>query len=393
MRRNEFLRSAFILAVALSGCRFNKATDGELHPPPDPGDGMDAGGGQDLRPIDVITVLPPDAALFEAEASVNCIEAHPQTKSLPPDVLILLDRSGSMAMDINGNSCTTTGAGGRAGGAGGRGGGGMMTGTGDCGPTSKWTLMTSALKDFLPMVETTVNWGIMYFGSGNTNSSTGDGCDVYSTAQVAPGSMNAGAISTSIDGTKAATSTPTTAAVNAAAKYLAGLDDGNPKFILLATDGLPTCGTGRNGADDDNAIAAVKAAKAMGISTFVIGIGTASGGGDATLTSMATEGGFPRPGMPAYYSVDSATNLKDAFSTITGMVGVCYFSVNPVPKDMSAILDVKGDDKVIPQDGTDGWTFVTMPASSGIQLNGKSCEDYKSGNIKSVVVDLPCIVL
>jgi len=253
--------------------------------------------------------------------------------------------------------------------------------------------MTKALKDFLPVVETTVNWGIMYFGSGMTNSSNGDGCDVSSTAQVAPGSMNAGAISTSIDGTMAATSTPTTAAVTAAAKYLAGLNDGNPKFILLATDGLPTCGKGGNGADDDNAIAAVRAAKTMGIPIFVIGMGTAAGGGDATLTSMATEGGFPRAGTPAYYPVGSANDLKEAFSTITGMVGVCYFSVNPVPKDMSAILDVKGDDKVIPQDGTDGWTFVTMPASSGIQLNGKSCEDYKSGNVKSVVVDLPCVVL
>lgn len=384
MHRNEFLRSAFILAVALGGCRFNKATDGQLHPTPDPGDDLDAGGGgPDLRPIDVISMPKADAPLFEAEASVNCIEAHPQTKSLPPDVLILLDRSGSMAQMIDGSSCYATGAGGR--------GGGRMT-TVDCGPTSKWTQMTTALKDFLPIVETTVNWGIMYFGSGNGNSST-DSCTVYSTAQVAPGTMNAGAISTSIDATKPATATPTTTAVNAAAKYLAGLDDGNPKFILLATDGLPTCGTGQNMADDANAIAAVKAAKTMGIPTFVIGIGTSMGGGDATLTSMAMEGGFPRAGMPSYYSVDSATALKDAFSTITGMVGVCYFSVNPVPKSMADITDVKGDEKVIPQDGTDGWTFVTMPTSSGIQLNGKSCEDYKNGNIKNVLVDLPCIVL
>lgn len=394
MRRKEFVRSAIVLAVAMGGCRFNKATEGQLNPPPDPGDGMDAGGGQDLRPVDINIMPMSDAPLFEAEASVNCIEAHPQTKSLPPDVLILLDRSGSMAHDIDDNECNNTGAGGRAGGTGGRGGRQPMgCGLCDCGPKSKWTQMTKALKDFLPVVETTVNWGIMYFGSGQTNSSNGDGCDVYSTAQVAPGTMNAGAISTSIDATMPATSTPTAAAVTAAAKYLAGLDDGNPKFILLATDGLPTCGNTMNGGDEANAIAAVKAAKAMGIPTFVIGIGTSMGSGDATLTSLAMEGGFPRAGTPSYYSVDSATALKDAFSMITGMVGVCYFSVNPVPKSLSDITDVKGDEKVIPQDATDGWTFVTMPSSSGIQLNGKSCEDYKSGNIKTVLVDLPCIVL
>jgi hypothetical protein len=392
MHRDCVLRSALMMAVALVGCRFNKATEGQINPPP-PDTGEDAGGGgPDLRAPDIITMLPPDASLFEAEASVNCIEANPQTKSLPPDVLILLDRSGSMAQKIDGTTCNGTGAGGRGGGAGGRGGGMMGGGIGDCGPDSKWTQMTTALKDFLPIVETTVNWGIMYFGNGSTNSGT-DSCTVYSTAQVPPGTMNAGAISTSINATKPATATPTTAAVTAAAKYLAGLDDGNPKFILLATDGLPTCGSGGSSADDTNAIAAVKAAKAMGIPTFVIGIGTAMGGGDATLTSMATEGGFPRAGTPAYYSVTSANDLKDAFSMITGMVGVCYFSVNPVPKSVSDIIDVKGDNNVIPQDSTDGWTFVTMPASSGIQLNGKSCEDYKSGNIKAVLVDLPCIVL
>jgi hypothetical protein len=35
---------------------------------------------------------------------------------------------------------------------------------------------------------------------------------------------------------------PTAAALNAATTCLEGLDDGNQKFILLATDGVPNCG-------------------------------------------------------------------------------------------------------------------------------------------------------
>ena len=77
---------------------------------------------------------------------------------------------------------------------------------------------------------------------------------------------------------------------------------------------------------------------------------------------------------------------------ITGMVNACYFSVTPVPKAVTDIVDVKGDGNVIPQDATDDWTFINMATSSGVQLNGKSCDDHKKGNIKSVFVDLPCVI-
>jgi len=388
MRREVIVVAVVLLAPAL-GCQFQKTSEEKLHPAGETGGEPDAGG-LDLPPPD-INITPPmaDAGLFEAETTTNCIEANPQTKVIPPTVLLLLDRSGSMLQDITGMMCTG-GAGGSAGGTGGRGGrppaGG---GLGDCGASSKWTQMTTALKEILPVTEGTVQWGIKYFAEGDSNS-----CTVNDGAAVKPSLMNATAIAMSIDGTRPASATPTTAAMKSATSYLLGLNDESPKFILLATDGLPTCGSGGGGggADDDNAIAAVKDAKAMGIPTFVIGIGTGTGGGDQTLTTMANEGGFPRSGTPAYYEVNSGSDLKDAFSKISGMVGVCYFSVNPVPKKVEDIMAVKGDGNPIPQDGTDGWTFVTMPNSAGIQLNGKACEDYKSGSIKSVVVDLPCII-
>jgi hypothetical protein len=386
--RREALLVAVVLLAPNVGCQFQKAADKDLHPIDEPPDQPD-GGGLDLPPPDVNVPPPVDGPLFEAETTANCIEANPQTKVIPPDALIVLDRSGSMLQDKDGKTCT--GAGGAAGGGtGGRGGRPTMGGgLGDCGPDSKWTQMTTALKEILPITEGTVQWGLKYFAEGDSNS-----CTVTNGAAVAPKLTNASAIAMSIDGTRPASATPTTAAMKSATAYLLGLNDESPKFILLATDGLPTCGSGQDGADVDAAIAAVKDAKAMGIPTFVIGIATAGmGSADDTLTKMANEGGFARTDTPAYYSVSSAADLKDAFSKISGMVGVCYFSVNPVPKDIKDITDVKGDDKIIPQDATDGWTFVTMPNSAGVQLNGKACEDYKSGNIKTVKVDLPCIVL
>jgi len=192
--------------------------------------------------------------------------------------------------------------------------------------------------------------------------------------------------------------------VMAASAYLKTLNDGNPKFILLATDGIPTCGSAMCAAgvntggsltqcDDANAIAAVKSVHDNdGIPTFVLGIGTANSPGDSTLSQMAVNGGFPRASTPSYYPIGSADDLTQAFQAITQTVGQCFFSVTPVPKSATDITGVTGDGNPIPQDGTDGWTFVTMGGASGVQLNGKSCDDYKNKVIQSVVVQLPCVI-
>ena len=392
-RNRAFLTGLLAAATMTGGCAFKKAPPGEINGSggtqgeADGGD-MDvplSGAGTDIN-------LPPpppdDAATFEAEAAQNCIEANPQTMNVPPDVLILLDRSGSMAQAVDGTSCTNTGAGGRT--------GRPTGGVGDCGPNSKWTLMTTALVNFVQTVTTPVNWGLMFFGSGNSTT-----CDISMTANVAPGPSTASMIAAAIAGTGPATSTPTTAAEKAAAAYLSKLTDPNPKFILLATDGIPTCGTQMcaagtnmgNTCDDANAIAAVQTAHDTSkIPTFVLGIGSDLGGGEATLTSMATAGGFPRSADPAYYPIASADDLQAAFAAITGMVNACFFSVTPVPKSASDITGVTGDGNAIAQDPTDGWSFITMGNLSGVQLNGKSCDDYKNKVIQDVVVQLPCVI-
>jgi len=381
MSRNRlFWTGLLALTAAAGGCAFKKATPGEIT-----GSGGTTGDNDGGDPNDVPSgagmdiIAPPmmDAPQFEAEASQNCIEANPTTMNLPPDVLIVLDRSGSMTEDLSGNTCN-----------------------GGCGATSKWSIATMTLASYLPTVETTVNWGLKLFASGNTGGS----CTVSSGAEVMPAPMNASAITQRLSPVQPGSSTPTTMAVMAASAYLKTLNDGNPKFILLATDGIPTCGSAMCAAgvntggsltqcDDANAIAAVKSVHDNdGIPTFVLGIGTANSPGDSTLSQMAVNGGFPRASTPSYYPIGSADDLTQAFQAITQTVGQCFFSVTPVPKSATDITGVTGDGNPIPQDGTDGWTFVTMGGASGVQLNGKSCDDYKNKVIQSVVVQLPCVI-
>ena len=105
--------------------------------------------------------------------------------------------------------------------------------------------------------------------------------------------------------------TPTRNAENGAAAYLSRLTDSSPRFILLATDGLPTClATDTPGSDDSaGATASVGAARASGFPTFVVGIST-RGTADPTLSAMANAGGLPRAGTPSYYPVASADEWR-----------------------------------------------------------------------------------
>ena len=114
-----------------------------------------------------------------------------------------------------------------------------------------------------------------------------------------------------------------------------GLTDQNPRFILLATDGLPNCapGTSDTAADDSaGAVMAVADAAAMGIPTFVVGVATGGmGTADTTLSNMANAGGYPRAGSPTYYNVSSTAEFVAVLQTLVGMAASCTFTVPDPP--------------------------------------------------------------
>lgn len=215
-----------------------------------------------------------------------------------PDVLILLDRSGSMGAMIDGTTCTS----------------------GNCGASSKWSLVKTALAETLPTYESTVKWGLKLFASSNS-------CGVATGAEIAPGFSTAASIAARLDAVLPGSSTPTTAAELAGSSYLSTVVDGAPKFILLITDGIPTCGTQAcapdaagqvaNQCDDANAIAAVQTVHdTLGIPTMVVGIGIDGGAGADTLEKMALAGGLPRSASPAYYPAQTAGELMAAVQAL-----------------------------------------------------------------------------
>src|SRR5947199_112552 len=75
------------------------------------------------------------------DGGTSCGSIERPSSNRLPDVLLLQDASGSMNNDINDLSCAT----------------------GGCGPTSKWSLMTAAIKQVVTETETQVNWGLKFF--------------------------------------------------------------------------------------------------------------------------------------------------------------------------------------------------------------------------------------
>ena len=145
------------------------------------------------------------------------------------DILVLLDASGSMNDDEFGQLCT-----------------------GGCGANSKWALTTAAVNQVVGMTDGTVNWGLKFFAESGS-------CGVSSSAAVLVAPGNAAAIATAIAGSTSAnggvsngSSTPTRAAEGAALAQLSAVVEGNPKFVLLATDGLPNCPAAGNHQNGDS---------------------------------------------------------------------------------------------------------------------------------------------
>jgi len=299
---------------------------------------------------------------------MNCAAVNQGAMPLPPDILIIQDRSGSMLWNADA-SCMR-----------------------NCGANSRWNQVTAALTQVVTTTDTTVNWGLKFFGS------SGSSCNVTAAPEVPVGPMSGAAINTAIGAATPGSPTPTRNAMNAAAAYMATLTDTNPKYLLLATDGAPTCDpaqpTMMNNDDSAGAEQAVTDAFNMGFKTFVIGIGDSMGA--ATLNQMAMNGGMPQTGgATSFYQVTDTASLVAALQTILGRVSSCQFNIGTAPNPMTSVdfIDVFGDGMPISRDTThtDGWDY-TNDAHTAIQVYGPRCDMLTAGTITNVTVTLRCII-
>jgi hypothetical protein len=300
---------------------------------------------------------------------LNCGLQQYGLQNVPPDLLIILDKSGSMANDAMDQQCMAP-----------------------C--QSKWSSMTDGINMVVAQTDTTIRWGLKFF-------SDDDGCGVNPGPAVPIAAGNAAAIGTAIMATMPGGNTPTAAAVTSGATYLMGLTDPNPKYILLATDGEPNCaaggggggrrgGGGGNASDAAGAEAAVTMAAAAGIPVFVVGVGNVTSA-QMTLDQLATDGGRAQATEPLYYPVSNTADLVAVLTKIGGQIASCTFSLGKAPPDPAniAVYAYAGTQSTrLAQSMTNGWEYGAGMTS--IELFGPACDAVKAKTTTDVQAVFGC---
>jgi hypothetical protein len=292
----------------------------------------------------------------------------------PGDVVLVLDRSASMQK----NSLD-------------------MTPTGPTDPT-KWAQLIPALTSVIAQAGTEISWGLKSFPEDGSECAP---ATVTPKIDLQVSAMNSAALNSAVMATLPnGNGTPTGAAVAVAAAYLKGLNDGNKQYLLLATDGQPSC-AGRAGAlstgttqAQTDAIAAVDAAAVSGIHTFVVGVATKPSDG-VTLNSLATAGREPRadpnPLATKYYLGSTNGELVSALMAITGVINRdCIFPFSKAPPVFDNIaVKVMGVKAPLDKSNTTGWNYVD-DTHTAVQVYGSWCEMIKTSAANMVQIIFGC---
>ena len=209
---------------------------------------------------------------------------------------------------------------------------------------------------------------------------------------------NAGPIAQELDRTipGGGTPTPETLAmlVDAFANQSVGPDqDVRLKYVLLVTDGQPTCPAG-NGmdvtpADVDASNAAVDALTAAGVKTYVIGYDTM--GAENAMLAQVLDGFAQRGGTDrtTHIPVEDEATLLSALQGIASELVSCTYVLDTAPSRADFVL-VKLDGQQINLNEPDGWILV---GDRTVEIQGAACEQLRSTGAHSVEVEVQCGVV
>ncbi len=230
---------------------------------------------------------------------------------------------------------------------------------------SKWDVTRDALSTAIDTLGAQTAVGVLYYPNRSTSASTMarmvDACvNTDELVPIAPlgaqGSPARTALQRSLTRANTGSGTPTHDAYDYALENgMKVYESTASKFMLLITDGQPTflkscIGTGMvdDPVDEQPIVAAIAAAAAEGIRTFVIGSPgseeNVSTGDDARpwLSQAATAGGTASPGCsdtgdPTFCHMDMteepdfAAALAQGLGEIAGQINTCTYAIPPAP--------------------------------------------------------------
>jgi hypothetical protein len=288
------------------------------------------------------------------------------------DVVLLLDRSGSMQQPIDED---------------------------DPESATRWEALTLALAQALASVDPEIDVGAKLYPDETPDGSFDPAalCSASPRLTIAPSPASVGRI---VERMRSAMpprgGTPTAEAISVALTELSG-SRLSRHAIVLVTDGAPNCNAALEGQltcvcstdprkcagaangllclDDARTLDTIDRAAAAGVPVIVVGIDDPSRPelGDV-LDRMAIAGGHPRPEGSGrrFHSARSAAELEAALALIGSGLGACTF----VPDGAGVlggdiVLEIGG--MPVPQSPTEGWTLAPI-ATNAIELHGTYCE-------------------
>jgi hypothetical protein len=269
---------------------------------------------------------------------------------------------------------------------------------------SKWSIVVPTLDAVITSTDTSVLWGMKSFPEGSGSECVAG--SVTNAIDVGVAAGNAAAVTGAINTTTpAGNGTPTGDAINSAVMYLKSLSDSNPKYIVLATDGEPSCAAIPSSENTSGAktyaVTAITSAKTAGFPTFVIGIATSDASDTATLNAMADAGGevpasASNPLAPHFYLANNTATLTASLDSITGQISSCLFPLSmppPVPNDSTKLGVYLGAGMTkIPYDSkmANGWAY-TDTNDSAVEVFGSWCTMIQAAGAGAVQIIFGCM--
>jgi hypothetical protein len=355
----------------------------------------------------------------------SCGSSVKKAEIVPANVLLVIDKSGSMADIPNGEE------------------------------NSMWKSTNLALRNTLRTASDAVSFGLQLFPA----SSVGAGCGASGTCCEMPeaggvtvpieaGFENRQAIVNQLDSTGPGGGTPAAVALAQAFEYFsvgAGKQLQGDRFVLFFTDGGPNCNSGLSCAaeactanidvaknpecagvnccegnneeclDDSGTIERIVSLNAIGVGTFVVGL-SGSELYASQLNEFAIAGGHPRKDAEqSYFKVNaegSAQGLSEVLLEITeNLLQTCTLQLGW--KTQVSLLNVAVDCTTIPRaaedfeasdgdvldDGSGGelsyWTLDEDAELPSVHLHGAICTKIETEGVRRIDVlsDCPTIVI
>jgi hypothetical protein len=279
---------------------------------------------------------------------------------IPPNLLVVLDRSCSMTDVVSGNM-------------------------------NKWQIAVAALNKLTTDYATKIRFGLTLFPDIVTPNCAQD------KIPIPVGAGNEMAIQTLLLASlkvadKYYPDGPCVTNIDTAMQQAQGepafMDMTRDSYALLLTDGKQAGCTLANG--DAGTLKIIQDLYAQKIATFVIGFG--SGVDAAQMNLFADAGGVPSGDpMTHYYDAADQMSLDNVLGTIASKTLSCTYKLQSVPSDPNQIfVFFDKNPKGVSRDAShmNGWDYD--PATNQITFYGMDCTSLKGGVIKTVDIVVGC---